>query len=584
MLNMKSQISSTSVFLVSGGAKGITAECVIELAKQKKCQFILLGRSAIADEPTWAVGCSSESELKQRLMEDFLAKGEKPTPVMVQHEFNAISSKREIEKTLSAIEQAGGQAEYLSVDVTDLSALKSKLEAAVQRTGPVTGIIHGAGNLADKRIERKSERDFETVYNAKVKGLENLLSCVSPSQLDYLVLFSSVVGFYGNVGQSDYAIANEILNKSAYLVKGNYPNCRVAAINWGPWDSGMVSAELKKAFAERNIETIPIDIGSQMLVDELEPANQETVQVLIGSPLIFTPEASTSDLQAFQIHRRLTLAANPFLQDHVIAGNPVLPATCSLSWIANTCEQLYPGYKFFSCANYKVLKGIIFDNNLVSQYILELKELAKSDANEIEFDAKIWSKNQEGKIRYHYSTQLKLMRQIPVLPTYDSLNVAEDHPSPISSSSLYQSGGLSLFHGPSFQGVKKVLNINAEKITLECFLPRVGERQQGQFPVQTCNPYIADVQVHSLWIWVQHFFETGCLPSEIKKVEQFAAIPFDETFYVSCEVKSKTDAAVVADVIAHNLEGQIYSRMLGAKGTILPLKSKRSSSRYAVEV
>jgi hypothetical protein len=38
------------------------------------------------------------------------------------------------------------------------------------------------------------------------------------------VLFSSIVGFFGNVGQSDYAIANEILNKSAHLIKRKYPS------------------------------------------------------------------------------------------------------------------------------------------------------------------------------------------------------------------------------------------------------------------------------------------------------------------------------------------------------------------------
>ncbi len=104
------------------------------------------------------------------------------------------------------------------------------------------------------------------------------MRCVTPSQLNYLVLFSSVVGFYGNVGQSDYAIANEILNKSAHLVKRNYPQSHVVAINWGPWDSGMVSPELKQAFAERNIETIPVAVLAQMLVDELAIGNQESIK------------------------------------------------------------------------------------------------------------------------------------------------------------------------------------------------------------------------------------------------------------------------------------------------------------------
>ena len=98
------------------------------------------------------------------------------------------------------------------MDVTDVAALKAKIPQAAARIGAVTGIIHGAGNLADKLIEKKTSEDFEKVYTAKVQGLENLLNSIPVSQLQHLVLFSSVTGFYGNIGQSDYAIANEILN------------------------------------------------------------------------------------------------------------------------------------------------------------------------------------------------------------------------------------------------------------------------------------------------------------------------------------------------------------------------------------
>ncbi|MDH6103493.1 SDR family NAD(P)-dependent oxidoreductase [Chrysosporum ovalisporum ANA283AFssAo] len=557
----------SQVFLVSGGAKGITAQCVIELARRYQCKFILLGRSAAEPEPVWSEGYLGEGELKKQIMEDFLAQGDKPTPAMVHKKFQTIVSRREIAATLKAIEEVGGQAEYLSVDVTDAMALCERVAGAIDRLGAVTGIIHGAGNLADKAIERKSLQDFETVYAAKVQGLEHLLRCVPPSQLQYLVLFSSVVGFYGNVGQSDYAIANEILNKSAHLFKLNHPHCHVVAINWGPWDSGMVSPALKKAFAERNIETISLEIGTQMLVRELQPKNQDSTQVVIGSPLVYIPEVLNPQLKSFRMQRRLTLAANPFLYDHVIAGKPVLPATCAFSWIAHTCEQLYPGYKFFSCQNFKVLKGIVFDDNRPHEYSLDLVEVAKSDNNEIEFKAKVWSNN-SGKIRYHFSANIKLKRQIPVAPAYELFN--QELTKPDITTSFYQNGASSLFHGSTFQGVKSVLNISPEQITIDCMLPHLDEIKQGQFPVHTFNPYVVDVQIHALWIWSQHFHQVGCLPSEINNFEQFAEMPFCQDFYISCEVKSKTESSVVADVTAHDDQGKIYSRMMGAKGIVLP--------------
>ncbi|WP_096671632.1 type I polyketide synthase [Dolichospermum compactum] len=569
------KITKDQVFIVSGGAKGITAQCVIKIAQQYQCKFILLGRSSTEVEPVWAEDCENEAELKQRILENFQAQGEKPTPIMVQKKYQVISSQREIQNTLKAIEKAGGEAEYLSVDITDTVLLESKLADVIERFGAITGIIHGAGNLADKRIEKKSIQDFENVYAAKVKGLENLLRCVPANQLQYLVLFSSVVGFYGNAGQSDYATANEILNKSAHLIKHNYPNCHVMAINWGPWESGMVSPELKKAFAARGIEVIPVETGTKILVDELTTANQDTVQLVIGSPLIYVPATLSNDLRTYRIKRQLTLTENPFLQDHVILGRPVLPATCGLLWMTNACEQLYPGFTAFSSSNFKVLKGIVFDENFASEYILELQELAKHENQEIEFAAKISSKTPDGKIRYHFSTNLILKREIPTPPNYENLKFNQDENFLKSNQELYQVNASSLFHGCTFQGVKSVLNTSPSQMTIECCLPEPTTQQQGQFPVQTFNPYIADVQIHSLWIWTQHFYQVGCLPSEIKNFEQFAKVPFGETFYVTCELQSKTESSVVTDVITYNRQGQIYNRMIGAKGTILPRQTDK---------
>ena len=562
-------INQNSVCLVSGGGRGITAQAAIALARQYQCKFILLGRSAIAQpEPQWAQGCDGELELKKRILEHLLHQSAKPSPVMVQREYKSIAAKREIEQTLHQISQAGGEAEYLSLDVTDLNAVRQRVSTAEKRLGKVNAIVHGAGNLADKPIEKKTEQDFKIVYTPKVKGLENLLNCISPSQLDCLVLFSSVVGFYGNAGQTDYAIANEILNKTAYLIKHKYPQCHVVAINWGPWDSGMVSPELKRAFAERGIKTIPIDTGTQMLVEELAAGNPE-VQIVIGSPLKSPASNIIEQPQTHQIRRRLSLAANPFLLDHVIMDRPVLPATCAIAWIANTCEQMYPGYTFFKCSNYKVLKGIVFDKNLADEYVLDLERKATKDFQNIGFYAKVWSRDKAGKIRYHFSTELEITSSKNDPPSYSNLNLSHQKSSFNRQTSLYQSGDKSLFHGKSFQGVKAVLNVDRDKLTAECYLSSVSTNKQGQFSVQTFNPYIVDVQVHTLWLWVQHNYQVICLPSEIINYEQFATIPFDRAFYVTCEVKSKTKTYLVADVITCDRHGKIYSRMLGAKGTII---------------
>jgi acyl transferase domain-containing protein len=567
------QVSPSSVFVVSGGAKGITAQCTIKLAQQQPCKFILLGRSELlATEPDYVRDCLEDAALKKRIMENLLAQGEKPTPMSVQKIFNQITSSREIKKTLAAIEEAGAKAEYISVDVTDTVALQQKLSAAVQRLGAITGIIHGAGNLADKLIEKKTAQDFEKVYTAKVQGLENLLNCVNPQQLQHLVLFSSVSGFYGNIGQTDYAIANEILNKSALRFKQSYPQSHVVAINWGGWDSGMVTPELKKAFAERGIEIIPVEVGTQMLVNELHPAYHETAQVVIGKGMSPPPMPLDTELRSYRLRRRMTLAENPFLHDHTIADSPVLPATCAMSWMINACEETYPGYRYLSCKDFQVLKGITFNSALADEYILELQETAKSDGEFIEFKTTILSKNAQGRTHYHFRALIRLVAKMPEAPIYTDMDLSEDGIITTTGKGFYQNGDSSLFHGPAFQQITRVLNISPEKITTECFWQEISAKAQGQFPVKWHNPYTTDLSTQPLWLWLNHFHQEVCLPGQLTHSQQFLAIPCNAPFYVSCEIKGKTDSGVTANFILHSREGQIYSQILGAKAVIWPMK------------
>ncbi|MDR3573812.1 MAG: SDR family NAD(P)-dependent oxidoreductase [Anaerolineaceae bacterium] len=578
-MTLEGIIQPSDVILVSGGARGITAQCVIRLAEQARCKFILLGRSsAEGQEPGWEKDAHSEADIKQRLMEDMKSIGEKPTLQKIQGAFKNILAKREIKETLNAIKRAGGYAEYVSVDITNKAELSEKISETTSRLGPITGIIHGAGNLADKLIEKKSVSDFETVFSTKINGLENLLHTVPVSQLNFLVLFSSIVGFFGNVGQADYAMANEILNKTAHFIKRKFPACHVLSIGWGPWDSGMVTPELKKAFEDRDVRVIPTDVGASILVDELLPSRNTAAQVIVGNAPARPCEDTNSELRHYEIHRKLTLDANPFLNDHRIGEYPVLPATCAATWVASACEQLYPGYTFFSIDNYKVLKGIVFDDNLAGEYVLDLKEVSKSQKGEIDFEAIIWSKTKKDRTLYHYSLMVRLVKEAPAIPVDAAFDlVSRTDIQVIPGNMLYKNG--TLFHGPAFQGVEQVLQVSPSKLITKCSLPKLDEKVQGQFTVQTGNPFIYDAIVQSLLIWAQRYYQAPCLPSYMERLEQYKAIPFGESIYVTLDVQSQSDAAVVGDLTVQDSAGQTYVWIKGLQGTISPRLNNLIGSR-----
>lgn len=549
------QLNSSSVVIVSGGGRGITAQCVIYLAQQYHCKFILLGRSQILDtEPEWSLSCQDESELKKQIMLHLTTQNEKPTPKKVQSLYQQLCQSREIKQTLSEIEKVGGKAEYCSVNVTDSQQLKATLRPIIQRWGEITGIIHGAGTLADKLIENKTEQDFDKVYSVKIDGLNSLLGSLEVNRLKFIALFSSFVSFYGNIGQSDYSLANEILNKYAYLLQQKYPNCHVVSIGWGPWDGGMVTPQLKQLFEQQNIKVIPQQTGAQMLAEELTQTQAKTPQIIVMSnPISPSPKLVTPQKHSYRLYRRLTLRGNPFVYDHVIGGNAVLPAMCALAWITNSCEQLYQGYRFLSCHNYQVLKGVVFDKSLANLYCLDLTEVDKTE-DEIKFEALIWSETAKGIPLYHYRGIINITKQVI------AERKLEESIQTVTESFLnlqpYQAGVL--FHQPRFQGIKKILEINKNELVFNCYLPRISAQDQGQFSVQSFNSYTADLLFQCLLVWVRKHYNSGSLPLKLNELEQFSSLPFNQEFWIKLSINEHSDTKVIANALAYNSQGKIY--------------------------
>ena len=137
--------------------------------------------------------------------------------------------------------------------------------------------------MADKLIVDKTPAQFDRVFDTKVVGLRNLLAATSDDPLKVLCLFSSVAARTGNVGQADYAMANEVLNKVAISERARRGDrCVVKSLGWGPWEGGMVTPALKRHFESLGVELIGLDIGARMLVDELASPQVDHVEVVLG--------------------------------------------------------------------------------------------------------------------------------------------------------------------------------------------------------------------------------------------------------------------------------------------------------------
>ncbi|HMB14953.1 MAG TPA: SDR family NAD(P)-dependent oxidoreductase, partial [Pelovirga sp.] len=349
--------------VVSGGARGVTAAVSIALARKYRPTLALLGRSPLpAEEPEWLKSLDTEAEIKKAL----LAHSDTPlAPKDLQQQCAQFLAGREIRSTLDDILKAGATPLYLPVDLRDEQAVSATIANLQEQYGAVKGLIHGAGVLADKLITDKSREQFLAVYDTKVKGYRHLLAAIATEKLAFLVMFSSSTGRFGRIGQADYAVANEVLNKMAQQFAQTHAQTRVLSMNWGPWDGGMVTAALKNLFVREGIDVIDLQVGAAYLLKELT-ATDKTVELVIAGghaqdAVTEEPEPPQNLYVSSAFDLDLNIDQFPLLKSHVIDGKAVVPAAVMIEWLAHAAVHNNPGLKFQGLNDLRVLKGIILE-------------------------------------------------------------------------------------------------------------------------------------------------------------------------------------------------------------------------------
>jgi NAD(P)-dependent dehydrogenase (short-subunit alcohol dehydrogenase family) len=277
-----SVITGSPVWLITGGGRGVTADCAIELAKRTGGSFILLGRSDLVAWPTWLERETDLKALRGALARNSGRADAPKKPVEIDRFARKLLAGAEIVSTLKAIESNGAKARYVQADIGDQASLRTTLSRLVNEEGSVTGLVHGAGVLSDGFAEALGLDNFEKVFSPKVTGLETILSCIEPSALRYIGLFSSASAVFGNEGQSNYAAANEWLNNVAVHLAGKMPDTQVKAFCWGPWQGGMVDESLARMFAERGIGLISKQEGARIFADQLLNSSHNQVRFVVG--------------------------------------------------------------------------------------------------------------------------------------------------------------------------------------------------------------------------------------------------------------------------------------------------------------
>ena len=108
-----------------------------------------------------------------------------------------------------AIVKAGGEALAFKVDVTSSQDIAAMVSAVMAKWGRIDALVNNAGILADSQLKKMSEEQFDRVIDVNLKGTYNCTRAVVDVMLTQgsgtITNASSIVGLYGNFGQTNYA-------------------------------------------------------------------------------------------------------------------------------------------------------------------------------------------------------------------------------------------------------------------------------------------------------------------------------------------------------------------------------------------
>jgi acyl transferase domain-containing protein/NADP-dependent 3-hydroxy acid dehydrogenase YdfG len=542
------------VILATGGARGVTAEVLREVAVPGTT-LVLTGRRGLpeAESPATA-SATTAGELRNVLIAQARNGATKMTPAEIGRRVQAILGDRELRANLDDFRRRGATVEYHGVDVVDEASLHALITDVVARHGAITGILHGAGIIEDKLLADKTSDSWSRVVDTKVLGTLLLAKLVQPDALEFFAVMSSVAGRYGNSGQCDYATANELMNRLCCQLRDAWQGrVNVMALCWGPWGAtafgqGMVNAATEAKFAEKGVFLVSAAMGRKLFGDELRRVDADVVEVVCGAGPWESHEAevgvidhappglggSPADAVARGAllgdadvvvlpkgERVLTVrldARHPYLAAHRIDGVAILPAAGAVELFAEAGAALWPGWKVVEVKECRVLKGVdVEPSGRTLEIELSLPVYGSSEG----FEVTAVMRSGVDAPRIHYRAMLKLAQVFS--PDF----VRSDRLRPEKSLTVDKAYGEWLFHGPCFQVIERIDGLavaGAEALVRATTPAQLVSRAEGDRWL--FDPAVLDAAPQMAILWARAFTDQTALPTCFGRVVRFVdALP-----------------------------------------------------------
>jgi 3-oxoacyl-[acyl-carrier protein] reductase len=114
-----------------------------------------------------------------------------------------------IDATVNEVKAAGGEAVGYIVNVTNKSQINDMVGDVKARFGRIDVLVNNAGIVQDAQLTKMTDEQFDLVIDINLRGVYNCAKAVVDTMVaqggGVILNASSVVGVYGNFGQTNYA-------------------------------------------------------------------------------------------------------------------------------------------------------------------------------------------------------------------------------------------------------------------------------------------------------------------------------------------------------------------------------------------
>lgn len=521
-------LDTSDVLLVTGGGKGITAECAIAIASDSSAGLALLGR---ADPATDA----------------------------------------ELAANLSRMAAAGLRYRYERADVTSAEQVAAALDRIRDYLGPVTAVLHGAGRNEPAGLTRLDEDEFRRTLAPKIDGLRTVLDAVDPDRIKLLVTFGSIIGRAGLRGEAHYATANDWMTELTTQFQREHPQARALALEWSVWSGAGMGERLGvvEALMREGITPISTENGIAVLRQVLADPSVGPVVVVSGRtaglptltllrrelPLTRFVDQVMVDYPGIELVTEADLSSgnDPYLDDHLLEGDLLFPAVLGMEAMTQLATAV-TGHR-----GSPVLENVEFLRPIVVRPSGTTKVRLAALVRDTETVDVVIRSVETGFGADHFRARVRLARPAPP----DRRAVVGPELPPVRIDPVTELYGGILFQGKRFQRVLAYRKVSARRAIAELstsspaswFAPFLPQDQL------LADPGTRDAVMHAIQCCVP---DATLLPQSIERVH-LATRSDEDTEYVVVDARERSQDgdSYVYDVDVCDPSGVLVERWEG---------------------